>query len=382
MSTIVQGDSSWGGVGSLDQTRHAEKLKQAIQEQLPTVIGQTPIITGDPRQPVRVTVPILEVPRFRPKGPDQPPSAGIGQGPAQPGDVIGHRRRPDAGNGAGNSGAEHPVTVEIARETLLQWVFEDLALPRLTDREPPRLPETAPAWRSRRRHGPLATLDKHATLEAALAHALAEGKPLRFTPDDLRFRAAVDEPRPATNAVIYLVRDISGSMAGDRTYLSRVLAWWLVQWVRWQYTAVALEWWVHDADPERVETEERFFGLEAAGGTLVAPTYAAIRDHLAQYYPAAAWNAYLLHLTDGEVFDGDAATAPARALCDRLNAFWLAEIAPWNRPEWHAWSLGRDWTAALPDPPFRTAQLRGKDDVPRVLRTLLGEEGSHGQRPH
>ncbi|MCL8207227.1 MAG: DUF444 family protein [Actinomycetia bacterium] len=373
MSTITHGDADWGGQGSLDQARHADKLKQAIKERLPQIVGQTPIISGDPRQPVPVRVPILQIPQFRPKPPSEPPDAGIGQGPAQPGDIVGQRPRPGEGSESqpGTQPGEHTVTVELDRETLLAWVFEDLHLPRLQDRQPPRIPQTEPVWRTRRKHGPLSTLAIRQTLKEALARSLAEGHGLTFHPDDLRFRAAEEEPRPSQNAVVYLLRDISWSMAGDRTYLARVLAWWIVNWLRWQYQQVQIEWWVHDAEPERVETEARFFGLEAGSGTLAAPAYRAMGTHQQQFYPAATWNVYWLHLTDGEVGDREDAVEAVRPLLPHLNALWLVEIQPWAAVGWDRWQLGPALAAALPDPPYRGVHLRDRTDVGRVLRELL-----------
>jgi uncharacterized sporulation protein YeaH/YhbH (DUF444 family) len=374
MSTIMPGDADWGGHGSLDQARHAEKLQQAIRERLPAIIGHTPIITQDPRQPVRVTVPYLRVPTFEPAGDDSEAAGGIGQGSARPGDVVGRRPRPGIGRGAapGEEPGEH-VVVELDLATLLAWVFEDLHLPRLQQREPPRMAETAPVWRTRRRHGPLSTLAVRHTLKAAMARSLAEGAELHFTPDDLRFRAAEDDPVPSTNAVIYLLRDISGSMAGDRTYLSRVLAWWIVAWLRWQYRHVVLEWWVHDADVQRVASEAEFFGMESAGGTLAAPAYVAVKAHADLHYPPGAWNRYLLHLTDGQVADAREAASAAQDLAATVNALWLVEIQPWQMPGWDRWQLGSTLEAALPDPPFRRARMRDRGDVARILRVLLGD---------
>jgi uncharacterized sporulation protein YeaH/YhbH (DUF444 family) len=376
MSTVTRGDATWGGHGSLDQARHADRLKKAIQDRLPDILRQVPLIDGDPTAPIPVRVPILDWPRLRPQPPREPPTAGVGQGPGHPGDVVGRRARPANGGGAGEPGREpgaHDVVIEMDRATLLAWVFETLHLPALQ----PRAGETvltAPVWRSRRRHGPESLLARRATLKAALARSLAQQHPLTFHPDDRRYRAPEDTPTPQAQAVVVLLRDISGSMAGDRTYLARVLAWWLVAWVRQQYPTIRLGWWVHDTVAHDVEGEQAWFGLTAGGGTLAAPALEAVTAWRRQHYPPSAWDAYLLHVTDGEIGDPETVTATAAQWAPVWTRWWTVEIQPWTAGAYDGWRLSRALGAAHVGPTVRTAQLRQAADVPTVLRTLLQED--------
>ena len=373
MSTITQGSGDWAGQGTLDQARHRQRVKEAIKDQLADIVSQTPIISGDPQQPVKVPVKILDLPHFRPARDPLDDGVGIGQGPSRPGDVVGQRPKRRAGDGPGQPGTqEETVTLELSVEDLMALVFEVLGLPNLRAKRPPQIHETDLVWNTRQRKGSMATLDKPATLREAVARSLAAGQPLNFAPDDLRYRAFTEEARPVTNAVIYLIRDLSYSMEGNRTYLARTMLYWLVKWVQWQYPRTVLEWWGHDVAPVDLENEAQFFAANKPGGTLVVPTYTHLQQHMQQHYPPGSYNVYVFHATDGEIGDsaGDTRQAVAQWL-SQVSLFAVLEMLPIKmHPDW-SWQLST-YCQGLPEP-FRAVQVQSIDDVAPRLREILGE---------
>lgn len=352
--------------GSLDQARHVEKLKDAIRQKLPEVVQDLPLENGPGK--VRIPLKILELPRFRPQQPNQP-ADGIGQKPGKVGDIV--ARIPRGGSGAGGTGppgdspGEHTVEVEVDRDTLIRMVLEDLKLPRLSGVSPPEATETVNAWNSRRDHGPLSTLDKRHTLKKALLRSQASRQSLSFHDSDLTYRDTREIEKPVTRAAVYCLRDISGSMGEERKYLSKATLFWVVAWLRQQYPEVHLEWWVHDTEPTRLESEALFFQLGEGGGTRVAPAYRAIAEHIRSFYPPATCNNYVFHLTDGDIFGGDPALEAARLLVPLVRWFGLVELAGLTRG-----TLSKE-LKDLPAPPFRAVRLDRREDVPMVVRALL-----------
>ncbi|MBX5467042.1 MAG: DUF444 family protein [Firmicutes bacterium] len=375
--SVSEGHWDLAGRGSLDQARHLDRLREAIRQKLPVVVAETPLIDGQ-TQKVRVPVKVLELPRFRPRLPSQP-EGGVGQGPGQPGDIIARVPRGGPGSGSGDrqpgdQPGEHEIEVELDIQTAIAMVFEDLQLPNLQDREVADLVRPRRVWNSRRRHGTLPTLARRATLKEALARSLAQGMPLTFMPDDLRFRAAREEPEPVTQAAIYLLRDISGSMGGERKYLSRVLTFWIVTWLRQQYQTVAVEFWVHDVGAQKTD-ETQFFALSEGGGTLAAPAYQAIYQYMQVHHPAGQWNTFVFHFTDGDVADGPSAVEAARALCGSVRWFGLVELQPPNY-FLHSPSRLSHLLAELPQPPYRHVLLTKRGDVLQAIKMLLQEEAT------
>src|SRR5262252_2796802 len=82
--------------GLKDSLRHDQRVKDAIRKNLRELIAEEAIITSDGSRRVRIPLRYLEQYRFKYGQPEQ----GVGQGPGQPGDLLGHRG--DDGQGPGD----------------------------------------------------------------------------------------------------------------------------------------------------------------------------------------------------------------------------------------------------------------------------------------
>lgn len=352
--------------GSLDQRRHAEKLKEAILNKLPEIVHTLPLEGGDTR--VKIPLKVLDLPKFRPQIPKQPED-GVGQGQSKPGDIVAQMPRRGSGSGdvgpAGDAPGEHEIDVEIERDALISLVMEELKLPRLDKVSPPDWSDTTDAWNSRRDHGPWSTIDRRYTLKKAMMRSQSMQTSLNFLPSDVKYRAARDVDEPITRASVYFLRDISGSMGDERKFLSKAIAFWVTAWLRQQYPSVRIEWWVHDTDPTRLEEEALFFQLGEGGGTRVAPAYEAITEHIERYFPPSTSNNYVFHFTDGDVFSNDPVEPAAHQLASVVRWFGLVELVG---------SSGGTLVQQLqqlPHPPFRSVRLSRREDVLSVVRALL-----------
>lgn len=353
-----------------DRARYTEMLGEAVRAALPRIVGEMPVMTSPDGQLVAVPVPFLDLPRFRrAAAPEREPPAGIGRGPGRPGDVI--ARRPRRGGERGGGDEERRVLVWLDRQALQDLVFADLRLPALRPTVSASLESEAARWTSRRDRGPATRLDRKATLKASLTRRLILGAeaPVLAT-RDLRYITWRDRVRPRTQAVVGLLRDVSGSMDDQKVYLSHAVAWWLVSWLRSRYQRVALAFWLHDTHGWAVD-EATFFRAGSGGGTRAAGAYEAMARSWRITHPPENWNWYLFHFTDGDDYDPEAAREVLlREWVDTASLLGVVQLSGAGE-----WSRLVKALRGLPNPPVRVAQLKNRDDVGSALVDLLAEGG-------
>lgn len=366
----VQRDDSAGG-GHHDRDRYAEKIRDRLKKALPTIAGQAPIITGNDHD--RLTVPIadgdLALPRYRPTLPTDP-MPGIGQGTGNAGDRVAAVPKPaSSGSGSGSPSAgdsDHQVLIDLSIEELRQLIIDDLHLPPLPPKQPATLTEPDIRWTSRSRHGPQSQVDARASLKQAILRSQAQHQPLSFTPDDLRYRSWTESPREMTQAVIYLLRDVSGSMTDDKRYLSQAAAMYLVLGIQRQYPRCPVHFWVH-TDTGQETDELTFYHLDSGGSTAFAPAYRAMQADMDAHYPAAQWNRIVVQFSDGDLWDADAAGSVLAEWLLTLHFFGLVLTAP---SAYAGAARVREWTAAFAAP-FAIVTLAHRADILGSLRRLL-----------
>lgn len=160
--------------GLKDSLRHDQRVKDAIRKNLRELITEEAIITSDGQKRVKLPIRYLEQYRFK-YGQPQP---GVGQGPGQPGDVLGGRPGDgtDPGDGMpGDQPGERTYEVEVPLDELTQMMLEDLALPWLEEKPERQVTSTSHRYTDVRRHGSLANLDKRRTLLANVKRHAARG---------------------------------------------------------------------------------------------------------------------------------------------------------------------------------------------------------------
>ncbi len=361
--------------GSNDQQRHLDKLKDAIKEQLPNVIASTPLINGSDQDVVSVPIKYLDIPKFVPDDDSKDEKRGIGNGDgsASPGDVI-VRKRIIEGSGDGDPGfesGENIIEVDVPLEYLISLVFDELKLPKLNRYDRGSMFVDDIEWNTRTRKGPWSQVDLKATVKEALLRK-AKGGEDDFLEDDLRFRSWTDVKKPITDAVVFLLRDVSGSMGDEKKYLSRSIAYWLVQWLKQQYAGVRVEFWVHHTEAWEVMQEEAFFQLGEGGGTSVASGVEAIHSRIDVRYPSGI-NRYLFAFSDGDDYDVSRTITALSAITGSLNLFGYVELRGSYALESPLWRGLNGLHASNPDR-IRKAVLSSRKDVGKALKELLGSD--------
>jgi uncharacterized protein len=77
-----------------------------------------------------------------------------------------------------------------------------------------------------------------------------------------------------------------------------------VQFLRRRYEQTELLFVAHTTEAREV-TEHEFFHRVETGGTKVSSAFELISDIQRERYPAADWNIYVLHVSDGDNFAAD-----------------------------------------------------------------------------
>jgi len=377
--SLSQQDWSLHRKGPADQARHNEKVKEAIRENLADIISEQSIITSDGKKIVKVPIRSLEEYKFRFGEPPEGGQVGQGEGNSQVGDVIERLGRPGQGNGPG--AGEQPgidyYEAELTIDDLAALLFEDLGLPHLEEKRAQVLESETVEFTDVRRRGPFANLDKRRTIRENLKRNALAGN-ARFggiSDDDLRFKTWERAVRRESNAVVLALMDVSGSMGTFEKYISRAFYFWMVKFLRTRYARVEIVFIAHHTEAKEV-TEEEFFTRGESGGTKASSAYRLALELVDARYPAADWNIYPFHFSDGDNWptDNEECRALAEQLLARANQLGYGEI----RQSRHSYgSTLMNAFEKLDSPKFQSVVITDKAGVYPALRQFFAadEEG-------
>jgi len=367
--------------GLKDSLRHDQRVKDAIRKNLRELIAEEAIITSDGTKRVRIPLRYLDQYRFKYGQPQQ----GVGQGPGQPGDVVGQRGGDGNGPGDGQAGdqpGEHTYEVEVPLEELTQMMLADLALPWLEEKPERQVTNTSYRFTDIRRRGALANLDKRRTLLENLKRNAAHGVPEvgHLRDADLRYKVWDLHEQRHANAAVYMLMDCSGSMTTSKKYIAKSFYFWMVRFLQLKYQQVETVFIAHDTEAE-VVPEQEFFALSQGGGTRCSSAYQVALAHLEQHHSADRWNTYLFHFSDGDNLPDDNATCKTlvEALLTHCQMVGYGEIHYRDDASFYGW-MGQ--TASAPSslqyalqgithPRLLSVTINHKDELFQVLQTFL-----------
>ena len=240
MLTITLSHDDWSlhRKGIVDQARHKQKVKEAIKRNLADIVSEQSIITSDGKRLVRVPIRTLEQYKFR-YDPNDRRGVGQGDGDTKVGDVLeryGKAGAPGTGQQAGDQPGVDFYEAEITFDELAGLVFEDLSLPNLEERRVRELESETVRFTDIRRSGPFSNLDKRRTIRENLKRNALQGRRGfgHVEMDDLRYKTWERDTRRESNAVVFAMMDVSGSMGTFEKYVSRAFYYWMVRFLRTQ----------------------------------------------------------------------------------------------------------------------------------------------------
>jgi len=329
--------------------------------------------------------------------------------------------RPDGGAGGRGSQAsdggegEDDFTFTLTKEEFMQLFFEDLALPHLLrthigdnpqyktrragyshDGTPNNLAllRTMRGALGRRialtkaPHRELAALQ--AQLDALLvqddgtSEAAAElqqrinalrqrvGKVAFLDPIDLRFRSRTKVPVPSSQAVMFCVMDVSGSMDQARKDLAKRFFILLYLFLTRHYEKIDIVFIRHHTQAAEV-SEDEFFHSTESGGTVVSSALVLLDQIMRARYPAGDWNVYVAQASDGDNFSDDSGNCRS-LLADKIlplvRYFAYVQVAQEEQNLWE------EYTQLLPlHPHFAMRKVSEPGEIYPVFRDLFRKEG-------
>jgi sporulation protein YhbH len=307
--------------GARDWLRHNDKVRETVREKLPELVAGGDILSRPSDRTVRLPVRFLEHYRFRLRDADG--EGGVGQGQAKPGDV--YRRASPGGEqgeggepGPGGSGdGSYQFVLELQVDDIVDWLWQELELPDLKPKMTDALTNEETVQEGWNRRGPRARLDRRRTVKEAIKRRAAQTQPKAFTDEDLRFRQLAQRKRPAMDAVVAFVLDVSASMDEYRRKLAKSFFFWAMQGLRRQYGTIETVFIAHTNKAWEF-TEEEFFQVTATGGTVASSAFTLALDIFTERFQSARYNQYLFYASDGDNFGDDRGLADA--LLARLGA--------------------------------------------------------------
>jgi uncharacterized sporulation protein YeaH/YhbH (DUF444 family) len=163
------------------------------------------------------------------------------------------------------------------------------------------------------------TREKIIALKADLAKATAKRKWVGFIdPVDVRYNSYTEQPVPTSQAVMFCLMDVSGSMGEREKDLAKRFYMLLHLFLRRRYKKVDIVFIRHTHDAQEVD-EQEFFYSRQSGGTIVSTALDKMLEIQKERYTTSDWNIYAAQASDGYTQSGD-----ARRCVEMLNA----EIMP------------------------------------------------------
>lgn len=371
---LSQEDWSLHRKGYEDQTRHQEKVKEAIKQNLPDLVTEENVILSKGRQIIKIPIRSLDEYKFR-YNHNKRQHAGQGNGDSKVGDVVARDGSPSQGPGKGQGAGDQAGTdyyeAEVSFEQLEKMLFSELELPNLKQKERDQITVTDIRFNDIRKKGLMGNIDKKRTLLEAVRRNSLEGNPkqLKISVEDLRFKTWEEIVKPNSNAVIIAMMDTSGSMGIFEKYVARSFFFWMVRFLRTKYEKVEIVFIAHHTEAKEV-SEEDFFTKGESGGTICSSAYRKALEIIDSRYSPERFNIYPFHFSDGDnlTSDNERCLKLVKELMDRSNMFGYGEVNQYNRS-----STLMSAYRHIKDPRFRHAIIREKGEVYQALKTFFSK---------
>ncbi|GGP19291.1 YeaH/YhbH family protein [Silvimonas iriomotensis] len=262
--------------------------------------------------------------------------------------------RPEQGGGGGGSGGsgqggggEDDFVFDLSREEFLNFFFDDLELPNLIKRQ---LQQTI-TFKSIRAgftsDGTPTNIHVVRSLRSALGRRIAlSAEPMRelneaqedldklletrsehdplvkavmaqihalktrvanipfIDPFDLKYSNRTKIPLPTTQAVMFCVMDVSGSMDENKKDIAKRFFILLYLFLTRIYDKIEVVFIRHHTQAYEVN-EDEFFHARDTGGTVVSSALKLTRQIIEARYPSSDWNIYVAQASDGDNWDSD-----------------------------------------------------------------------------
>jgi len=242
-----------------------------------------------------------------------------GAGDGEPGEVIGEEEIHGAegsGSGGAGQGESGDHEMESSAYDLGRILTEKFQLPNLKEKGTKRSLTRYTYDLTDRNRGAGQVLDKKATLRRILETNIGLGNipdpedvdPSRFLvyPGDRVYRILSREKDYESQAMVFFLRDYSGSMSGKPTEIVVAQHVMIYSWLMYQYAKqIETRFILHDTEAKEVPDFYTYYNSSVAGGTRVRSAYRLVNELVETGNLARDYNIYVFHGTDGDDWDAD-----------------------------------------------------------------------------
>ncbi len=332
--------------------------------------------------------------------------------------------RPRGGGGRGGEGqasnqgqGEDEFSFQLSREEFLEMFFEDLELPNLVKTELAKLTEYKWVRAGYSTDGVPSNINVVRSLKQSLARRQALGAPYRaqlrelearlhaLSDDseadaaerealsaeierlqarlrgmpfidtyDLRYNNRAKQEQPSSQAVMFCLMDVSGSMNQARKDLAKRFFILLYLFLERNYEHIEVVFIRHHTIAKEVDEQEFFYSRET-GDTVVSSALEMMYDIARERYPTASWNIYAAQASDGDNWHTDSPLCQqwlTESIMPLVRYFAYVEITPDRHQS--LWEAYEDVQAQCPQ--FAMRQIDGPADIYPVFRDLFKRQAA------
>lgn len=402
---------------AVNRQRFMRRFKGQIREAVADAIAGRSIKDLDNGESVSIPAKDLSEPQFHHGRGGVWETVFTGNDQFSSGDQV-NRPQGEGGGGSGKGKAskdgegEDDFVFNLSREEFLDVFFDDLALPNLVKTQLARIQEYKSQRAGFTNDGTPANINVVRSLRGALGRRLALGSPyqgrlrellqqldelLETRPEDdpevvrlkdeigilrtkieaipfidsfdLRYNNRIKVPKPTTQAVMFCIMDVSGSMDEEKKATAKRFFMLLYLFLTRTYEHIEVVFIRHHTVAKEVN-EEDFFHSRESGGTVVSSAIEMMRDILHKRYLNGAWNIYGAQASDGDNWENDSPHCRellADTILPFVQYFAYIEITP-GEPQ-NLWREYQKLTGGHPN--FAMQHIEGLPDIYPVFRELF-----------
>ena len=357
-----------------DHSRFRQIVRGKIKKDLRKYMTQGELIGKRGKDLVSIPLPEIDLPHFR-FGKNQ---GGVGSGEGEPGDPLSGQPEEGEGQGeAGDSPGEHVLEVDLTLDELAKILGEELELPNIQPKGKRSIMAEKERYSSIRRQGPESLKHFKRTFVRAIRRQISMGL---YNPDnpiiipikaDKVYKSWQITHVPESNAVIFYMMDVSGSMGDEQKELVRTTSFWIDTWLRSQYKTMESRYITHDAAAREVD-QDTFYKTRESGGTAISTAYRLCADIIKESYSPLDWNIYTFHFSDGDnlLSDNEVCFKILRdEVLPKVNMFCYGQV----RSLYGSGEFKRKLDDSMEAENLITAEIKNKEEIYDAIKIFLGK---------
>ena len=186
---------------------------------------------------------------------------------------------------------------------------------------------------------------------------------------DLRYDNRIPQPKPTTQAVMFCIMDVSGSMGREEKDIAKRFFMLLYLFLTRTYEKIQVVFISHHTIASEVD-EQTFFYSRETGGTVVSSALRLMSSIIAERFPTNDWNIYAAQASDGDNWHNDSPIC-SKVLNENIMPFvqyysYIEITADRHQNLWHEYtSLKSRWDN------FAMKRIETVADIYPVFRKLF-----------